>query len=430
MSTSDVIKLYPKYSLAGDIEVGPDKSISHRAVMCGALAYGKTVIKNFLMGQDCLSTIDCFRKLGVNIKVDNSVVTVTGSDFNLKKPAEVLNVNNSGTTLRLITGILAGCDFCSTLDGDESIKKRPMARVTEPLTKMGAKFSFINENFCPLTVFGGKLNGIDYILPVNSAQVKSAIIFAALRAASKTIITEPKATRDHTERMLKAFGADLISYNGKKEIMPVKRLFARNITVPGDISSAAFFIAAGLITENSQIKIKNVGVNPTRSCVIDIFKRMGGNIIMENYKDDIEPVCDIIVKSSKLKGTKIEENEIAVVIDEIPIIAAVAAQSEGTTIIQNAAELKFKESNRIDTVFAELSRCGASLVKTGDGFIINGKSRISGCNFKSYGDHRIAMMCGILSLVADGESTIENYKCADVSFPQFFKILQSIGTFK
>jgi len=429
MSISDNIRLFPKHSLVGEIDIAPDKSISHRAVMCGALANGKTVIKNFLLGQDCLSTIDCFRKLGVKIEIENSTVTVFGSGFNLKKPKEVLNVSNSGTTLRLLTGILSGCGFESEIDGDESIRKRPMSRVTEPLSLMGAKFEFINQNFCPVKIFGNTLTGINYNLTVPSAQVKSAIIFAGLRASSKTVLAELQSTRDHTERMLKAFGAGLKISGKNIEITPVKDLKATSLIVPGDISSAAFLIAAALITENSKIKIKNVGVNPTRSLIIDVFKKMGGDIVLENYKDGLEPVCDIIVKSSKLKGITINR-EIPLIIDEIPIIASIASQCEGTTVIENLQELKFKESNRLDTIFNELKTCGVDITKTASGLIIKGKNKIKGSNFKSYNDHRIAMMCAILSLVAYNESSIENYRCVDISFPGFFEILQKIGIYK
>lgn len=426
MPISDTIQLFPKHSLNGETTAAPDKSISHRAIMCGALASGKTVIKNFLLGKDCLSTIDCFRELGVKIEVEDSLVTVFGSGFNLKQPKKVLNVNNSGTTLRLLTGILSGYSMISIIDGDESIRKRPLKRVTEPLFKMGAKFELKEENFCPIKIFGNTLSGINYNLITPSAQVKSAIIFASLKANSKTVITERQKTRDHTERMLKAFGADLKTKGNVIEVNPAKELKGLELTVPSDISSAAFFIAAALITKNSNIKIKNVGINPTRSLSVDIFKKMGGNITLENFKNGFEPSCDIIIKSSNLKGISIT-GDIPFIIDEIPIIAAAASQAEGITVIENLEELKLKESNRIDTIFTELTRCGVNIVKTNSGLAIYGKNKIKGSNFKSYGDHRIAMMCGILSLIADGISTIENYKCVDISFPDFFNILQNIG---
>ena len=427
MQDSDTITLSPKSCLQGEISVAPDKSISHRAIMCAALAFGKTRITNFLNGSDCLSTISCFNKLGVEIVANNNFIEVSGSDFNLKKPDKILDVGNSGTTLRLLSGILAGCNFDSVLDGDASIKKRPLKRVTEPLAKMGAKFELTNENFCPVKIIGGNLCGINYNTPIASAQVKSAIIFAALQASSKTVILEKAITRDHTERMLKMFGANIKTDKNMIEINPVKRLIATDIDIPSDISSAAYFIAAALITKNSEIKIKNVGLNPTRCYILKILERMNADITIENYKDGFEPTGDIIAKSSTLYGTVISGAEIPLIIDELPILAVIASQSHGQTIIKNAEELKFKESNRIDTVCSELKKCGVDIKKTDDGFIIESSKKINGALFDSYNDHRIAMMCAIISLVSTSVCSIKDFECTKVSFPGFFEILNNIG---
>jgi len=424
-STSEIISLVPKKKLCGVIAVPPDKSISHRSIMCASLARGESSVYNFLQGEDCLSTVECFKNLGVDIKLNNGEVYINSQG--LKQFNGVLNVNNSGTSMRILTGILASQNIISQIDGDSSIQKRPLKRVTDPLKLMGAKFEFLNaDGFCPVKIYGTKLNGIKYEMPVVSAQVKSAILFAGLCAKSKSEITEISKTRDHTERMLKLFGASIKVKENKITVEP-SSLRPQNLTIPNDISSAAFFIAAALITKDSLLKIENVGVNPTRSAVVDIFRRMGGDIKIENYIDGFEPSCALIVKSSKLKAVEISGEEVAKAIDELPIIAAVATQCEGTTVIKNAEELKIKESNRIDTVFNELSKCGADITKTNDGFIICGKTKIKPCTFFSYNDHRIAMTCSILSLIAEGDCALQNYKCVNVSYPGFFDTLKCIG---
>ncbi|MCL1901032.1 MAG: 3-phosphoshikimate 1-carboxyvinyltransferase [Firmicutes bacterium] len=424
-STSEIIELHPKRKLQGVITVPADKSVSHRSIMCASLAKGESVVYNFLTGEDCISTAQCFKNLGVDIKFENDRVYIKSEG--LRQFDGVLNVNNSGTTMRMLTGILASQNMTSQIDGDQSIQNRPLKRVTEPLKLMGANFEFLNKDgFCPVKVFGTKLNGIRYKMPILSAQVKSAILFAGLSANSNSEVIEISKTRDHTERMLKLFGAKINVSENKITITP-SVLKPQNLTVPGDISSAAFFIAASLITKDSLLKIENVGINPTRGSVIDIFRRMGGDINIENYKDGFEPTCDLIVKSSKLKGVEICGEEAAIAIDELPIIAAVATQCEGTTAIKNAGELKVKESNRIDTVFSELTKCGADIKKQDDGFIISGKTQIKPANFFSYNDHRIAMTCAVLSLIADGFCTLQNYKCVNVSYPGFFDTLQNLG---
>ena len=424
-SISDKISLRPQKKLQGSIKTAPDKSISHRAIMCAGLSRGESVISNFLNGEDCLSTAQCFKNLGADIKFENDKVYVSGAG--LKQFGGVFNVNNSGTTMRILTGILSSQNMVSEISGDESIQKRPLKRVTDPLGLMGAKFEFLkNDGFCPVKIFGTKLAGVKYEMPVVSAQVKSAILFAGLNADSKTEVIEKIKTRDHTERMLKLFGAEINVQKNKISLLP-SVLKPQNLTVPGDVSSAAFFIAAALITKDSYLKIQNVGVNQTRAKVIDIFTRMGGGIKIENFKDGFEPVCDLIIKSSDLKATEICGEEAAVAIDELPIIAAVATQCDGTTVIKNAEELKIKESNRIDTVFNELSKCGADITKTNDGFIIKGKTEIKPCSFFSYNDHRIAMTCAVLSLIANGDCSLQNYKCVEISYPGFFETLQSLG---
>lgn len=410
----------------GQIKVPGDKSISHRAVMLGSLANGVTEISGFLKGADCLSTIDCFRKMGIDIDINGENVTVHGNGLRgLKKPDEMLYTGNSGTTTRLLCGILAGQKFDTSITGDASIQKRPMGRVVQPLSMMGAK---IENEYCPLYITGTKLHGIDYKMPVASAQVKTAIILAGLYADGETVIHEIEKSRDHTELMLSAMGADLTVDNLDITVKPTNDLTAVNVDVPGDISSAAFFLVLGAIMPNSQITVTNVGINPTRTGIINVLKDMGADITLENVHTSAgETVADITVRSSSLKGTTVGGDIIPRLIDELPIIAVAAVFADGQTVIKDAQELKVKETNRIRAVVDEFNKCGIDITETDDGMIINGGKSIHGADFKTYGDHRMAMSLTVLAQLADGESTLDDSDCACVSYPTFFDDFYKLG---
>lgn len=410
----------------GQIKVPGDKSISHRAVMLGSLANGVTEISGFLKGADCLSTIDCFRKMGIDIDINGENVTVHGNGLRgLKKPDEMLYTGNSGTTTRLLCGILAGQNFDTSITGDVSIQKRPMGRVVKPLSMMGAK---IENEYCPLYITGTKLHGIDYKMPVASAQVKTAIILAGLYADGETVIHEIEKSRDHTELMLSAMGADLTVDNLDITVKPTNDLTAVNVDVPGDISSAAFFLVLGAIMPNSQITVTNVGINPTRTGIIDVLKDMGADITLENVHTSAgETVANITVRSSSLKGTTVGGDIIPRLIDELPIIAVAAVFADGQTVIKDAQELKVKETNRIRAVVDEFNKCGIDITETDDGMIINGGKSIHGADFKTYGDHRMAMSLTVLAQLADGESTLDDSDCACVSYPTFFDDFYKLG---
>lgn len=417
-------------SIRGEITVPGDKSISHRAVMIGSIANGTTEVTNFLQGADCLSTIDCFSKMGIEIINSNNTVTIKGRGLHgLKKPDCMLNVGNSGTTTRLMSGILAAQEFSVQLNGDASIQKRPMGRIIEPLTLMGADIKSLNGNGCaPLEITGRPLKGIHYTSKVASAQVKSSILLAGLYAEGNTSVTEPYVSRNHTELMLNSFGADVITEGTTATVKPVHELFAQKIEVPGDISSAAFFIVAGLIVPDSEILIKNVGINPTRDGIIKVCQDMGGHVeILNKRQSGGEITADIYVKSSDLKGTEIDGAIIPTLIDEIPVIAVLACMAEGQTTIRDAAELKVKESNRIDTVAENLASMGAKVLPTADGMIINGGHPLSGAIIDSHLDHRIAMAFAIASLVSEGVTTIKDAECVDISYPEFYRDLEKIS---
>ena len=410
----------------GQIKVPGDKSISHRAVMLGSLANGVTEISGFLKGADCLSTIDCFRKMGIDIDINGENVTVHGNGLRgLKKPDEMLYTGNSGTTTRLLCGILAGQNFDTSITGDASIQKRPMGRVVKPLSMMGAK---IENEYCPLYITGTKLHGIDYKMPVASAQVKTAIILAGLYADGETVIHEIEKSRAHTELMLSAMGADLTVDNLDITVKPTNDLTAVNVDVPGDISSAAFFLVLGAIMPNSQITVTNVGINPTRTGIIDVLKDMGADITLENVHTSAgETVANITVRSSSLKGTTVGGDIIPRLIDELPIIAVAAVFADGQTVIKDAQELKVKETNRIRAVVDEFNKCGIDITETDDGMIINGGKSIHGADFKTYGDHRMAMSLTVLAQLADSESTLDDSDCACVSYPTFFDDFYKLG---
>ena len=414
--------------LRGEVTIPGDKSISHRAVMFGALAKGTTEVQNFLQGADCLSTIECFRRLGIEIENTPEKILIHGKGLHgLSAPSAILDAGNSGTTTRLISGILAAQPFETTLTGDASIQKRPMKRIMEPLSMMGADIVSINRNDCaPLRINGKSLHGINYSSKVASAQVKSAILLAGLYADGETSVTEPVISRNHSEIMLNDFGADVHTTGNTATIKPQPDLTAQYVNVPGDISSAAYFIAAGLCVPNSEILIKNVGINPTRAGIIKVALEMGGNLTLLNENHDGEPTADILVKSSALHGITIEGDIIPTLIDELPIINIMAAAAEGTTIIKDASELKVKESNRIDVMVENLSAMGASITGTDDGMIIEGGKNLHGAVIDSYADHRIAMSFAIAALLADGETTIKGRDVVNISYPAFYEDLSKL----
>lgn len=420
--------------LHGKIKVPGDKSISHRSVMLGALSEGTSHITGFLNGADCISTINCFRSMGVDIEYSGgSELTVHGTGlYGLKEPSDILYCGNSGTTTRILSGILAGQSFSSTLTGDNSIQKRPMKRIIDPLRMMGSDIISIKDNGCaPLRISPSKLHGIDYTMPVASAQVKSCLLMAALYADGDTVIREPALSRDHTEIMLEAMGAAISRSDSGVVLHPGNKLSSRDISVPGDISSAAYFLGAALLIPDSDILIENVGINPTRDGIIHVLKKMGGNIsLMDQRSSAGEPVADIHVKSSELSGTEISGDIIPALIDELPLIAVAAAMAHGTTVIKDAGELRVKESDRIALVTGNLKAMGADIEATDDGFIINGKDGdprpLKGTRIDDANDHRIAMSFTVAGMAASGETTISHPECAAVSYPGFFEDISSL----
>ena len=416
--------------LKGEVKIPGDKSISHRAVMLGALAKGTTKITDFLQGADCLSTMECFRRMGIQIQNTSGEVLVHGQGLHgLAAPSDLLNVGNSGTTIRLLSGILAPQSFSATLTGDASIQKRPMKRVMEPLSQMGAKIESLSGNGCaPLRISGTPLKGIHYKTPVASAQVKSCILFAGMYADGATTVTEPVLSRDHSERMLEHFGARLTREGTAVTIQPEPQLAAREIPVPGDISSAAYFIAAATLVPHSEILIRNVGINPTRSGMLEVCRAMGADIQYLNERDDSgEPTADLLVRSSSLKGTVIEGAIIPALIDELPVLAVMAAFAKGETIIRNAEELKVKESDRIAVMVESLSAMGADITGTPDGMIIRGGPALHGAEIHTYKDHRIAMSFAVAALAAEGTTHIEDADCVNISYPDFYGDLQRLS---
>jgi 3-phosphoshikimate 1-carboxyvinyltransferase len=422
------MKINKVSKISGTIIVPADKSITHRAIMLSCIACGKSVINNYLQSDDCFMTLNAFKQMGVSIEQENNTLTVTGVGIKgLKKSTKEIYAGNSGSTTRLILGILAGQNFSSTICGDESLSKRPMKRVIEPLSLMGA--SIVSENnYLPITINAtGILNSIDYNSPIASAQVKSCLLFAGMYADKITKFTEPIKSRDHSERMLKSFGADIVVDNLSVSIKHCSKLYGQEINVPNDISSASFFIVAGLIVPNSNIKILNVNINKTRDGILEVLNKMGANIVLDNIRTESgEEVCDIEVKSSKLKATIINADIVPRLIDEIPIIALCATQAEGQTIISGAQELKVKESNRLFSTATQLKKLGADITETKDGFIINGPTNLKGCTVDSFDDHRISMMLSIAGLIADGETEILKSNCVNISFSNFYEVLKSI----
>ncbi|MDT2815519.1 3-phosphoshikimate 1-carboxyvinyltransferase [Vagococcus carniphilus] len=417
------------HSLRGTIRVPGDKSISHRSIMFGSLATGTTKISHFLRADDCLDTLKLFKQMGVPITDDGNIITIEGVGLRgLKNPEETLDVGNSGTTIRLLMGILAGQSFSATLTGDSSIQKRPMNRVMLPLKEMGAKVKGNQQSeFPPIQVTGvNDLQPINYHIPVASAQVKSALIFAALQASGETTLIEKEKTRNHTEVMIKQFGGKI---EVEEKIIRVKgnqTFTGQSISIPGDISSAAFFIAAGLLVPGSQITLKNVGLSETRTGMIDVVKAMGGNIEITEI-DELNESGTIIVKSSQLVATEISGELIPRLIDEIPIIALLATQAKGETLIKDAEELRVKETDRIQAVSDELNRLGASITPTADGLVIQGETKLTGGTVTSYGDHRIGMMLQIAALIVkEGEVVLDKSEAVSVSYPTFFDDLNEL----
>lgn len=419
-----------KNPLRGEIIIPGDKSISHRAVMFGAISEGTTEITNFLQGQDCLSTISCFRKMGIEIEHTKDKILVHGRGLHgLQAPSDILDAGNSGTTTRLICGILAGQDFTSELTGDASIQKRPMGRIITPLSLMHASVESIRQNGCaPLRITGHSLRGIHYVSPVASAQVKSCILLAGLYADDKTSVTEPALSRNHTEIMLRSFGAAITSEGTTATILPDPKLYAQKIEVPGDISSAAYFLAAALIVPGSEIRICNCGINQTRDGILRVCRAMGADITLLNeHTSGGEAVADILVRyTPDLKGCTIEGAIIPTLIDEIPIIAILAAFAQGTTTIRNAEELKVKESNRLDIVVHHLRAMGADITGTDDGMVIRGGRPLHGAVLDSFLDHRIAMSFAIASLACESTLTIRRADCVNISYPAFYQDLERL----
>lgn len=420
---------YHQPSLQGEITVPGDKSISHRSIMFGSIAKGKTTVSGFLLGEDCLSTIDCFKKLGVDIEIDGTNVTIQSPGIDgWAEPKEVLYTGNSGTTTRLMLGILSGTKLHTVMTGDASIGKRPMRRVADPLRLMGAQIAGReNGQYTPLAIQGSRLKAIDYTMPVASAQVKSAILLAGLRAEGTTVVREREVSRDHTERMLRQFGADITVNDGVISFEGGQQLTGTHVNVPGDISSAAFFLVAGAISKNSRIVMHNVGINDTRDGIIEVLQKMGAKMSIDiDDEQAAEPTATITIETSELAGTTIEGAIIPRLIDEIPIIALLATQANGKTIIKDAEELKVKETNRIDAVVHELKKLGANIEATDDGMIIEGPTTLTGASLKTYGDHRIGMMGAIAALISNGDVELDDAECIAVSYPNFFDHVKNL----
>jgi len=414
--------------LKGEIVIPADKSVSHRAVMFSSIARGKCRVTNFSSGADCHSTLNMFKQLGVDIEFIDKKTLLINSDGILKPSSSPLDAGNSGTTTRLISGILAGQNFDSVIIGDESLSKRPMKRIIEPLTLMGAEIDSI-DGHAPLTIKGRMLHGINYHSKLASAQVKSCILLAGLNAEGETTFTEPYVSRNHTELLLDYLGANIKTDKNSVTVKP-SILEAKDINIVGDISSAAFFIVAGLIVPNSDFIIKNVGLNPTRTGIIDIVKRMGGGVnILNQHNDSGEEAGDIRVQyNESLKGCTIQGEDIPRLIDELPIIAVLASQAEGQTIVKNAEDLRNKESDRIKCLVSELTKIGVNIKETSDGFIINGKTNIKGgATLESYHDHRLAMSFYIAGLISEKEIGINGFEWTKISFPEFEELVQRLN---
>lgn len=416
--------------LCGEITVPGDKSISHRAAILGALARGETLIEGFLLGEDCLSTLSCLRRLGVAVLVEGEKVRVQGVGLDgLREPEDVLDAGNSGTTARLLLGVLAGQPFYAVLTGDASLRRRPMGRVTVPLREMGALISGrAGGKLLPLTVQGGAIRALKYSSPVASAQVKSAVLLAGLFAEGETSVTEPEKSRDHTERMLAAFGAQVKVRGNTACVMGQPCLEGRLVRVPGDISSAAFFLVAASIVPGSDLLIRNVGVNPTRTGVLEVLEQMGARLDYLNRREESgEPVADLRVRAAALKGVEIGGAIIPRLIDELPVLAVAAACAAGTTTVRDAEELRVKESDRISVMTSQLAALGINITAREDGFVVQGGRRLKGGRVQSFGDHRVAMSLSVAALAAASPVVLDDPQCMAVSYPAFLDTLRSLG---
>lgn len=420
-------------SLNGIIRVPGDKSISHRAIMLGAIAKGTTTVEGFLAGDDCLATIRIFSQLGVEIEREHTTVIIKSPGIDgWTNPAASLDAGNSGTTARLLLGILAGSSVTAKLVGDRYLSKRPMKRITDPLEKMGAAFIIDNEKgTLPLMVSGTQLTSMSYEMPVASAQVKSAILFAGLSASGTTLVREKAVSRDHTERMLRQFGAEVVSKDSAITISGGQVLQATEVNVPGDISSAAFLMCAAAMVKGSTVTFENIGLNPTRTGIVEVLKEMGASVSLKKQSKEIgEPYGELTVTADELRAIEISGDLIPRLIDELPVIALLATQANGMTIIKDAEELRVKEVDRIEAVCAELKKLGADIEATSDGMRINGPTKLRGATLSSNGDHRLGMMAAIASVITEGSVEIEGVECIDVSYPGFFDDLQSLVTSK
>lgn len=423
--------IVPAQAVRGDLTVPGDKSISHRSIMLGSIAKGTTTISNFLRGEDNFSTMQAFRAMGVPIEDDGQTITVTGVGLHgLKEPGDLLDCGNSGTTIRLMTGLLAGQSFFSVLTGDQYLRKRPMKRVSEPLRQMGACIAGRGGGtLAPLAITGTRLSGISYSSPISSAQVKSALMLAGLYAEGETSVTEPTLSRDHSERMFRYFGADISTIGTTVTVHGGQELTGGEIAVPGDISSAAFFMVAALIVPDSELLIRNVGVNPTRTGVLDILQAMGGDISLLNQREcSGEPVADLLVRSSRLKGIEIGGDLVPRAIDEFPVISVAAAVAEGTTVIRDARELRVKETDRIAAMATNLRAIGAGPIEEiEDGMVIEGIEKLRGGAISSCGDHRIAMSLSIAALAGRSAVMVDDVSCVATSFPGFYELLTRVA---
>ncbi len=430
MHPSQSRSISPAASLRGEVAVPGDKSISHRSIMFASLAEGTTRVTGLLRGEDCLSTLKAFQQLGIQVEdksADELIIHGRGLD-GLQEAGDVIDCGNSGTTMRLMSGILAAQPFFSVLTGDQYLRRRPMARIIKPLGTMGAKILGREQNTkAPLAIIGGNLMPTTYDSPISSAQVKSAVLLAGMQIDGETTVTEPFLSRDHSERMLRYFGAEIESFDGGARVKGRVRLQGRDVSVPGDISSAAFYLVAGLIVPNTELMLLNVGVNPTRSGIIDILMQMGGQIELCNPREvSGEPVADLLVKSSQLKGIDIAGELIPRAIDEMPVVSVAAVFADGVTTIREAEELRVKETDRIAAMCDVLSKVGAKIEPRDDGMVITGTGRLSGGKVDSFGDHRIAMSMAVAALAADGEIEISDTACTETSFPGFWELLESI----
>ncbi|MFH1251530.1 MAG: 3-phosphoshikimate 1-carboxyvinyltransferase [bacterium] len=423
------VRLSKLHRLNGETTVPGDKSISHRAAMFAAIGDGVSTIKNYSSAIDCQTTLDCMRSLGADIRRSGQDIHVHGRGLRtLSEPDDVLNCGNSGTTMRLLCGLLAGQHFSTVLTGDASLRRRPMDRIIKPLVGNGAEIYGRQSNrLAPLFIRGKSLTDVIYELPVASSQVKSAVLLAGLYADGNVQVTEPVASRDHTERMLAYCGVDIHRSGNVISLGKIRQLAAHDFQVPGDISSAAFLIALGLLVPGSHLRLKDVGINPTRTGLLTMLEKMGADLRIDNERSvSNEPVGDIVVQNAKLRAVEIGGTLIPKLIDELPLVAVIATQAEGRTIVKDALELRIKESDRIAAIVGELKKMGASIEESDDGFIVDGPTPLHAAVCKSYDDHRIAMALSVAAWIADGESTIQDADCVGISFPEFYDIAHNL----